>query len=289
MEISMKLKKFFINIIWGISVILLYTLFIFLFKNISLYISLIFLSFSSFIITILVEPFFPILSPLYYLISKFLLLFLHSYFAFFYNPWTLIFFYNGKVFLNPKIIFDNHIFIEKSLDAFKVLNQFKIGILEIIFVTIGVLIGVVINRLIFKKKEETKEFKSNYLYLISFGFFTFILFHLAINLSALYNSYFKYMGSLYFFISSLINSTIFLRPFYKNIRNERKFIYYFYPLLFYYLTLFILSPLSFIVNILNRVIVFPYEGLIILLIGLYFRFITLTKVKRLNKEGIEIK
>lgn len=97
------------------------------------------------------------------------------------------------------------------------------------------------------------------------------------------------MGSLYFFISSLINSTIFLRPFYKNIRNERKFIYYFYPLLFYYLTLFILSPLSFIVNILNRVIVFPYEGLIILLIGLYFRFITLTKVKRLNKEGIEIK
>jgi len=287
----MKLKKFFINIVWGISVILLYTLFIFLFKNISTYISLIFLSLSSFIITLLIEPFFPILSPLYYLISKFLLLFLHSYFTFLYNTWILIYFYNGKVFLNPKIIFDNHIFIEKSLDTFKVIYQFKIGLLEIIFVTIGALIGLVIKRLYFKNNEEkeSKEIKLNYFYLISFGFFTFILFHLAINLSVIYNFYFKYIGSFYLFISSLISSIIFLRPFYKSIKNERKLIYYFYPILFYYLSLFILSPLSFIVNILNRVIVFPYEGLIILLIGLYFRFITLTKVKRLNKEGIEIK
>ncbi len=287
----MKLKKFFINIIWGISVILLYTLFIFLFKNISTYISLIFLSLSSFIITLLIEPFFPILSPLYYLISKFLLLFLQSYFAFLYNTWILLYFYNGKVFLNPKIIFDNHIFIEKSLGAFKVINQFKIGLLEIIFVTIGALIGLVIKRLYFKNNEEkeSKEIKLNYFYLISFGFFTFILFHLAINLSVIYNFYFKYIGSFYLFISSLISSILFLRPFYKSIKNERKLIYYFYPLLFYYLSLFILSPLGFIVNILNRVIVFPYEGLILLLIGLYFRFTTIKRVKHLNKEGIEIK
>jgi hypothetical protein len=287
----MKLKKFFINIIWGISVILLYTLFIFLFKNISTYISLIFLSLSSFIITLLIEPFFPILSPLYYLISKFLLLFLQSYFAFLYNTWILLYFYNGKVFLNPKIIFDNHIFIEKSLGAFKVINQFKIGLLEIIFVTIGALIGLVIKRLYFKNNEEkeSKEIKLNYFYLISFGFFTFILFHLAINLSVIYNFYFKYIGSFYLFISSLISSILFLRPFYKSIKNERKLIYYFYPLLFYYLSLFILSPLGFIVNILNRVIVFPYEGLILLLIGLYFRFTTIKRVKHLNNEGIEIK
>ncbi|MBC7194299.1 MAG: hypothetical protein H5U37_01380, partial [Caldisericia bacterium] len=273
--------KLFISIIWGISVILLYTLFIFLFKNTNVYISFIFLSLSSFMITLIIEPFFPILSPLYYLISKFLLLFLHSYFAFLYNPWILIYFYNGKVFLYPKIIFNNHIFIEKSLDAFKVMFQFKTGLFEIIFVSIGVLISLVIKKLKFKKeeKEENVINKLNYLYLISFGFFTFLLFHLAINLSVLYNSYFKYMASLYLFISSIINSLIFLRPFYKSIRNEKKVILYFYPLIFYYLTLFILSPLDFVVNILNRIIVFPYEGIFFLLIGSYFYYSFIEKHK----------
>ncbi|HQJ56971.1 MAG TPA: hypothetical protein PLH46_04945 [Caldisericia bacterium] len=153
------------------------------------------------------------------------------------------------------------------------------------------MIGLVIKRLYFKNNEEkeSKEIKLNYFYLISFGFFTFILFHLAINLSVIYNFYFKYIGSFYLFISSLISSIIFLRPFYKSIKNERKLIYYFYPILFYYLSLFILSPLSFIVNILNRIIVFPYEGLIFVLIGFYFRFTTIKRVKHLNKEGIEIK
>ncbi|MDI6861745.1 MAG: hypothetical protein QMD25_07075 [Caldisericia bacterium] len=264
----MKLKRFYINLIWGFSVILLNTFFIWLFKGINPIIISLFLPVSIVIITLLIEPNNYFLLPIYYIISKILLLLILSFLTFIHNPWILLHFYNGDIFLKINKLINYKIFIEKSFDAFKIICQFKIGFIETIFVILGLTISLLIRKFIFKKnlKIEFNNFK--YTNLILFGLFTFSLFYFISNMLILYGLNYLFLIYLTFLISIVIGSYLFLIPFYRKSTNRKKFILYFYPLLSYYFALFLIEPFGLIINILNRIYIFHLEAFPFILIGI---------------------
>lgn len=264
----MKQKRFYINIIWGFSTILLHTFFIWLFKGINPIIISLFLPISIVIITLLIEPTNYFLLPIYYINSKILFLFILSFLTFIHNPWILLHFYNGNIFLKPNKLINYKIFIEKSFDAFKIIYQFKIGIIEIISLLLGLTLFFLIRKFIFKRKFKIEFNDFKYTNLILFGLFTFSLFYFISNILILYDFNSFLLVYLTFLISIIFSSYLFLKSFYRNSTNIKKFIFYFYPLLSYYFALFLIEPFGFIVNILNRIYIFHFESLPFILIGI---------------------
>ena len=265
----------FSNFLWGFSIVFLNALFLYIFRDVNPYLSLIFLFLSSLIITLTVEPSNYFLSPVFYILSKFLLLFVHSYLSFLHNPWFLIYLLNGDIFRKPQKILKTKTLMIKSLDSFKILPQFRVGLLEMITVIIGVSSAFLIKKFIFKEDEHRiilKEIKNNYLLLLLFGIFSFLLFHTVSFFSIiLYNIHFKYIFSLYLLVSSIIGSMLFLKGFWRSVKRGNKLLLL-YPLIFYYISMLLVSPIGFIVNLLTRIIVFPFEGSMVF-IGSLFPFI----------------
>lgn len=264
----MKQKRFYINLIWGFSTILLYTFFIWLFKGINPIIISLFLPISIVIITLLIEPTNYFLLPIYYIISKILFLFILSFLTFIHNPWILLHFYNGNIFLKPNKLINYKIFIEKSFDAFKIIYQFKIGFIEIISLLLGLTLSFLIRKFVFKRKFKIEFNNFKYSNLILFGLFTFSLFYFISNILILYGLNYFLLVYLTFLMSIIFSSYFFLKPFYRKSTNIKKFIFYLYPLISYYFALFLIEPFGFIVNILNRIYFFHFESLPFILIGI---------------------
>lgn len=265
----MKQKRFYINIIWGFTIIHLHTFFIWLSQGINPIIISIFLPISIVIITLFIEPTNYFLLSIYYIITKILFLLILSFLTFIHNPWILLHFYNGNIFLKPNELIYYKIFIEKSFDAFKIIYQFKIGFIEIVSLLLGLSISFLIRKFVFKRKFKIEFNNFKYINLILFGLFTFSLFYFISNILILYGLNFSILVYLTFLMSIIFSSYLFLKPFYRNSTIIKNFIFYFYPLLSYYFALFLIEPFGFIVNILNRIYIFHFESIPFILIGIF--------------------
>jgi|GEM_PF-2257546 len=248
----MRARNFTLSVLWGLFLILLWTLFLFLFKGLPPFFSYIFLFLSSLISSLLIMPSFPFFLPFFYILSKFLLLFLHSYFSFLYNPGFLGYLLSGSIFLSQGV---PSIPIWKSFQSFQILTRSSFSFLELAAVILGT-----IPLFFLRKKEKIVEplIGNRYLKLLVFLFFAgltiFLPFHLLSAISTASGLTSPFFFSFILLISSLATVFLFTGKFkarWKEINPKRTpgFLIILFPLIAYYFTVFLLSLPMFLSNL----------------------------------------